>query len=117
MWICGKKGRGKCSNDSTEDGSDWTPKDRDTRTEVKPCYAKRHEREKSSERGRTRSENENSMLRLQIGKRPKKKICSDLHAGFKYFLKPFYNCNKQQTNCNQNRDNTSQISAVNWTSL
>ena len=47
-----------------------------TETEVEQCYKKIHEGKTSKERRSTRPENveiENSMRRLQIGKRPKKK--------------------------------------------
>ena len=66
----------RCSNENTEDGSGWTPKYRKTETEVELCHKKIHEGETSKDRRSTIPENveiENSMRRLQIGKRKKKK--------------------------------------------
>ena len=33
-WTCGEKYRERFSNQNMEDGSDWTPRDRKTETEV-----------------------------------------------------------------------------------
>ena len=43
------------SNKNMEDGSEWTPKDRKTITEVVRCCTKRHEEEWSTERRSTRT--------------------------------------------------------------
>ena len=36
-----KKDRGRCSNENMEDESEWTPRNRMTKTEVEKCYKKR----------------------------------------------------------------------------
>ena len=49
-----------------EHGNGWTPKDRNTETEVERCYKKRHEGERRRDKRSTRPENvdiENSMRR------------------------------------------------------
>ena len=41
VMICGEIDRGRFSNEYTEDESEWTPKDRKTKTEVGRCYTKK----------------------------------------------------------------------------
>ena len=55
--ICGEKDRGRCSNENMEDGSEWTRKDRKTKTDLERCYMKGYEVERSTERRSTRPEN------------------------------------------------------------
>ena len=62
-------------NFTMEGESKWRPKYRKINTEVDQCYLKRHEGERRTEITSTTPENienENSMPRPQIGKRPKK---------------------------------------------
>ena len=35
-----EKDRGRCSHENTEDGSEWTRKDRKAKTEVEQCHTK-----------------------------------------------------------------------------
>ena len=52
-----EKDRGICNKKNMGNGSERTPKDRKTKTEVGICYTKRHEGESSTERRSTRPEN------------------------------------------------------------
>ena len=62
---CEEKNKRRCINENMEDGSEWTSKNKETKTEVERNYTKK--KYTTEERGE-------SMRRPQLGNRPKKKL-------------------------------------------
>ena len=66
-----------------DDGSEWTPKDRKTETEVERCYTKGNEGERSIQKRSTRPENVENENALTANKKRNK-------FGRKIFCVPFW---------------------------
>ena len=72
--TCGQKDIGRCCNENTEDGSDWPPNYRKTKTEGEDMKEKRLRREEAQDRRTWRMKTQCSDPKYRKGQRRRQRV-------------------------------------------